>query len=144
MHQVPLMNEIALIAAVSVVVTVALGKLKLPASLVCFVRGCDRALWTRLGEGHARDRIDCGSGCRFTIHYRPRILAQPDQDHLSSRRPRRHPPGRADHGRSGGDRALERPWPESWVIGCCIVQHRGCSEDFPSAGSSMRHTDNSL
>ena len=31
MHPVPLMNEIALIAAVSVVVTVALGRLKLPA-----------------------------------------------------------------------------------------------------------------
>ena len=107
MHQVPLMNEIALIAAVSVVVTVALGKLKLPAVAgLLFVRGRDRALRARLGKGHARDRIDCGSGCRlFTIHHRPRILAQPDQDHLSPRCTGRHPPGRADHGRSGGDRA---------------------------------------
>ena len=48
MHEVPLMNEIALIAAVSVVVTVALGKLKLPAVALLVV--CDRSgLWRIAG-----------------------------------------------------------------------------------------------
>ena len=95
MHQVPLMNEIALIAAVSVVVTVALGKLKLPAVAGLLLSG---AVIRPYGLGWVKDthaiELIAEVGVvflLFTIGWSFRsVVSGP----FSSRRSGRHPPSR--------------------------------------------------
>ena len=137
MHQVPLMNEIALIAAVSVVVTVALGKLRLPAVAGLLLSG---AVIGPYGLGWVKDMhaieliAEVGVvfllftiGLEFSLSRIKTIFRRVALGGILQ-------VGLTMAAAVGIARALERPWPESWVIGFVValsstaVVLRGLSE----------------
>ena len=137
MHQVPLMNEIALIAAVSVVVTVALGRLKLPAVAGLLFSGAvigPHALGL-VKDTHAIELIaEVGVvfllftiGLEFSLSRIKTIFRQVAFGGILQ-------VGLTMAAAVGIARAFERPWAESWVIGFVValsstaVVLRGLSE----------------
>ena len=124
MHQVPLMNEIALIAAVSVVVTVALGRLKLPAVAGLLLSGAvigPHALGL-VKDTHAIELIaEVGVvfllftiGLEFSLSRIRTIFRQVALGGILQ-------VGLTMAAAVGIARALERPWAESWVIGFVVA-----------------------
>ena len=137
MHPVPLMNEIALIAAVSVVVTVALGRLKLPAVAGLLLSG---AVIGPHGLGWVADmhaiELIAEIGVVFLLFT---IGLEFSLSRIKTIFRRVALGGILQVGLTMGfavaiARSFGRPWPESWVIGFVValsstaVVLRGLSE----------------